>query len=261
MERAYALYQIDGRMLFTFFCLFLLVTTFLSREFLLTEEIYFSSLGEQMGADRIQAMLQLQKDWEWAGYLFVPIYHLFKFTIIALCLNTSTFIFNIQVHFKKLFQVAMLSELVFLLPLVIKMGWFLFVQTDFTLNDFQQFYPFSLLSLFETASVEQWLVYPLQLANVFEIAYWLILAYGLHQDHLVTFVLNLVFIVVRKSRQQIQNHLSFAIGRGVEGAAFNSILRFWRNAQHVIHRLMYLVNNHSFLGRGTGTLIGGFAVY
>lgn len=181
MERTYSLYRTDGRIYFTLFCLVLLGITFLSREVLLTEEVYFSSLSEQMGAERIQAMLQLQKDWEWAGYLFVPVYHLLKFATIALCLNVGTLLFNFKVPFKRLFQVAMLAELVFLIPLIIKTVWFLLIQTDFTLEDFQQFYPFSLLSLFETGSVAQWWLYPLQLVNVFEIAYWLLLAYGLHQ--------------------------------------------------------------------------------
>jgi hypothetical protein len=45
--------------------------------------------------------------------------------------------------------------------------------------DIQTFYPLSLLNLLEVKDIPQWLLYPLQVINIFEVLYWLILAYGL----------------------------------------------------------------------------------
>ncbi|WP_245859440.1 hypothetical protein [Spirosoma aerolatum] len=76
---------------------------------------------------------------------------------------------------------AIQAEMVLLLPSVIKLLWFLFVQTDYSLTDLQLFYPLSVLSLVGADSVAPYLLYPLQLTNLFELAYWLVLAYGVSQ--------------------------------------------------------------------------------
>lgn len=73
----------------------------------------------------------------------------------------------------------MLAEIPFLLVPLIKLFWFLFVQTDYTFNDLQYFYPLSALQLFEVKSLATWQIYPLQLVNIFELVYWILLAYWL----------------------------------------------------------------------------------
>lgn len=83
--------------------------------------------------------------------------------------------------FKPFFRVAIQAELVLLLPSLLKLLWFLFVQTDYSLQDLQFFYPLSLLNLFDAKAMSPYLLYPLQLANLFEVAYWFALAYGVSQ--------------------------------------------------------------------------------
>ena len=48
--------------------------------------------------------------------------------------------------------------------------------TDYTLEDFQHFYPLSAANLFAPGELEPWWLYPFQLINVFEIVYFLVLA-------------------------------------------------------------------------------------
>ena len=181
MQSLQKIYQADQRLLFFLLCTFLLGFSLLSKELLITEEVYLESLGDQMGVDRVKVMLKLQAEWEWVGYALVPVLYLLKLILIALCLNVGTLLFNYKVPFHKLFRLALIAETVFLVPILLKLLWFLLVQTSFTLDDFQYFYPLSMLNFFESGSVAKWWVYPLQLANVFEVAYWLLLAYGLHR--------------------------------------------------------------------------------
>jgi hypothetical protein len=98
---------------------------------------------------------------------------------LALVLLTGTIFWNIKVSFKKLFQIALIAEFLFIIPSLIKLVWFLFIETDFDLLDLQTFYPLSLLNMIEAKNIPQWSLYPLQLINVFEVVYWLILAYGI----------------------------------------------------------------------------------
>ena len=181
MNHLSKVYQADQRLLFVVLSCLLLGLTFISKEVLVNDEIYLSSLSDQMGVDRVKTMLQLQREWEWAGYVLIPVLYLLKLTLTALSLNVGTMLFNFKVSFNKLFRIALLAEAVFLLPIVLKLLWFIFVQTSFTLDDLQYFYPLSALNFFEPGSVATWWVYPLQLANAFEVAYWLLLAYGLHR--------------------------------------------------------------------------------
>ncbi|NBA78875.1 hypothetical protein GOQ04_25205 [Emticicia sp. ODNR4P] len=73
----------------------------------------------------------------------------------------------------------MLAEIPFLIVPVIKLFWFLFIQTHYDLNDLQYFFPLSALQLFDVQKLPSWQVYPLQLMNVFELIYWVLLAYWL----------------------------------------------------------------------------------
>jgi len=73
----------------------------------------------------------------------------------------------------------MLAEIPFLLVPLIKLFWFLFIQTQYNFNDLQYFYPLSALQLFEIKTLATWQIYPLQLLNVFEMVYWVLLAYWL----------------------------------------------------------------------------------
>ena len=113
------------------------------------------------------------------GYVFIPIIYLLKFSLISLVLLTGFFFIDTKANFSILFKAVMLAEIPFLLVPLIKLFWFLFVQTDYTFNDLQYFYPLSALQLFEVKSLATWQIYPLQLVNIFELVYWILLAYWL----------------------------------------------------------------------------------
>lgn len=53
----------------------------------------------------------------------------------------------------------------------------LLFQTNYTLEDLQYFYPLSALNIVGYKGLESWFIYPLQVLNLFELAYWLLLAY------------------------------------------------------------------------------------
>ena len=63
---------------------------------------------------------------------------------------------------------------------VFKILWFLFIQTEFSLEDLQQFMPLSLQSMLDT-TIPLWALYPLQLLNGFEVFYWIVLILLLNQ--------------------------------------------------------------------------------
>jgi len=164
--------------LFGILVLLILFLNFSSRNILISDILYFNSFAEQLSYEQIQDLLANGEKWAWLGYAFIPIIYAIKCSLVAFCLSIGLFFVTDRFEFKKLFGVAVVAEFVFLIPAVGKLLWFLFVQTDYTLEDLQLFYPLSALSIFDYHAVQPWLLYPLQVLNVFELIYWVVLAFG-----------------------------------------------------------------------------------
>jgi len=163
-------------------CVISLLITLLLKIFVVTDSLYFNSLAEKLSYEQIEVLLNTSKKWEWVGYLMVPIICLLKCSLVAVSLTLGIFFINGRFEFKKMLDASVRAEFVFLLPVVIKLLWFLFIQTSYTLQDFQYFSPLSALNIFDAQTLEPWLVYPLQVLNVFELIYWITLAYFLSKE-------------------------------------------------------------------------------
>jgi len=88
---------------------------------------------------------------------------------------------NLEIEFKKFFFVANTAEFVFLIPKIVKIFWFTIVETSYTLQDIQAFAPLSFMTFLSPVELDTWLVYPIRLLNVFEVFYWVVLAYQLKE--------------------------------------------------------------------------------
>jgi hypothetical protein len=165
--------------MFGLLCTITLLVTYISSNVFLSDELYFNQFGEQMTYDQIRSFLDLQYKYQWISYLILPLIYMLKLSLLSIALLAGTIFWDIKISFKKLFQIALIAEFLFIIPSLIKLVWFLFIETDFDLLDLQTFYPLSLLNMIEAKNIPQWSLYPLQLINVFEVVYWLILAYGI----------------------------------------------------------------------------------
>lgn len=159
------------------FCTIVLGLSWLMKETLISDTLYFNTLADQLSYEQIEAMIAQGKKWEWLSYVLIPLVYLIKFSLVALVLSLGVWLTTNRFWFKSLFAAAIEAEVIFLIPVVAKVLWFLFIQPNYTLQDLQLFYPLSLLSLFEPDTLEAWWLYPLQVLNVFEVVYWGILAY------------------------------------------------------------------------------------
>ena len=140
--------------------------------------LIFNSLSEQLTTKQIQQFFEFQDKWQWIGYSIVPVLFLIKTSVIASVLYIGIFFFSkTQVTFKQLWAIVVSVEFVFLLVPLLKIAWFYFFQTNYTLEDIQYFYPLSSLNIVGYKNLEPWFIYPFQALNLFELAYWLILAY------------------------------------------------------------------------------------
>ena len=142
------------------------------------EELQINFLKVKLTDDQINKYLDFQKKWEWVSYSLLILFLIIKTTIIASVLYIGTFFYSkAKVTFKQLFNTVVKAEFVFLSVGVLKIVWFYFFQTNYTLEDLQYFYPLSALNIVGYKGLDNWFIYPLQTLNLFELAYWLLLAY------------------------------------------------------------------------------------
>lgn len=155
----------------------------ISKKLLNIDELVINYHSNQFTQQQIADYLANQKKWEWLGYVIIPIIILLRSSLVATCLSIGMFFYNMEhkLKFKQFFKVALLGEFVLVLVGFVKLGYFLFIKTDYTLQDIQQYYPLSYINFLDIKNLEPWLIYPLQTINVFEVAYFFVLVYGLHK--------------------------------------------------------------------------------
>ena len=165
---------------FKFIILFslMLLLSYFSVIVLPINDLLYQSYSEKLTTVQIEKVFAFQEKWRWISYALVPLLLLLKISLIASVLYIGTFFYSkVKVTFKQLFNAVVKAEFVFLGVGVLKIIWFYFFQTNYTLEDLQYFYPLSALNIVGYKGLESWFIYPLQVLNLFELAYWLLLAY------------------------------------------------------------------------------------
>jgi hypothetical protein len=110
----------------------------------------------------------------------VPVIYLWKFTVIAFVIWVGCFMFGYRVTYTQCWGVVIGAEYIFLIPEVLKIMWFMVIETDPSYNDIGAFYPFSLMHFVDYYSIDKRWAYPLRALNLFEIAYWFMLVIGIN---------------------------------------------------------------------------------
>lgn len=162
------------------FCYFLLV--FVTNTFIQTDSKIFDFLSKDYPSSVVQNYMESQKKWWWVSYAVTPVLIGIKVLLVAFCLNFVKVIeINRQedIKYSDILSWVLMAEFVFIIGGVYKFVYFYWVQTDYTLEDLQTYYPMSLINFREYISMERWAAYPLQLVNVFEAGYWAILVMGI----------------------------------------------------------------------------------
>lgn len=157
--------------LFAVVCVVTYLLLFIKKSFIESELAAFEILQERGEMGFFHALSAAQ-------YLSIPFIYAWKFTLTAFLLYVGGFMFGYKLMYKDMWRLATLAELIFFVPELIKITWFLTVNTDPTYHEIRAFYPLSLINLFNFETVAQRWHYPLKALNVFEIVYWIILVMG-----------------------------------------------------------------------------------
>ena len=162
---------------------FYLILTFVDKTFIVSESKIFDYLANKYPSSVVQNYMESQKKWWWVSYAVTPVLIGIKVLLVAFCLNFVKIISEKleDVKFRDILTVVLIAEFVFVIAGFYKFFNFYLIDTDYTLETLQTYYPLSLINYKEAISTEKWLAYPLQLLNVFELMYWGVLAWGIWQ--------------------------------------------------------------------------------
>lgn len=155
------------------------VFAYIANDFIINDTLIFEHFGQQLSLEKIEQMLNFKDQWAWVNYGLLPFFYLIKFSLISMWILSGTIIFGYKNTFKEIFQVVLVAEFVWLIPSLITIIWFGFIDTSYSLLDVQYFQPLSLLNFFDAPSLDSWLIFPLKSLNLFEVIYLLVLTIGI----------------------------------------------------------------------------------
>lgn len=172
-ERIQSLLDFDKRMFFVILSLLFVLVRYVTNDLIL-EAIPGNEKIEEEGGFLIFHVFNS------LGYLWTPFSILWRVTMTAMLIWMGSFAFGYKAPFVALWKFALVADIVFLLPELIKMLFFIVVTADVDYQEIRDFFPLSIFSLVDPTSVAPQYHYPLKIANVFEILYICVMILGYH---------------------------------------------------------------------------------
>lgn len=157
----------------------MILLIWLRNNFILTPEVYYRFLAEQLPVERIEAFLEMRSQRWWLGFVSPLVIIPIQAGFTALCITVGIIITGQDVSYAKAFKVALLAEIVFLIALGFHVFCGIFILNVRVPNDYANFAPLSALQFFDPLALKLWMKHPLRTLNLFEVVYVLVLAYFL----------------------------------------------------------------------------------
>ncbi|SFZ91965.1 hypothetical protein SAMN05216324_10354 [Chryseobacterium limigenitum] len=158
--------------------------TYLDKTYISTDSKIIDFLTKDYPSTVVQNYMESQKKWWWVSYVATLLLIGIKVLLVAFCLNFLK-LFDLphidKIKFGDFVFLVLIAESIFIVAGFYKFINFHWINTDYTLEDIQTYYPMSLINIKEHMSTEKWLAYPLQLVNLFEVFYWVFLAWGVRE--------------------------------------------------------------------------------
>lgn len=172
-ERIESILDFDKRIFFFILVLFFVIIRYITNDLILQSIPGYEKLDEE-GTFMIFHIFNA------LNYLWTPFALLWKFTLTAFLIWTGAFAFGYKISFKKLWQYVMVAEVIFILPELFKMIYFIQSSDIVSFLEIRDFYPLSLFSMLDVDSIPIKYHYPLRAINLFELIYIYFLTVGFH---------------------------------------------------------------------------------
>lgn len=173
-------FKINPWLTLLFILIFYGLSTYIVQEYVITEEVYYNTFGEQLTIERVSEILSFQKDLLYFRLALIPLVVILQIVMIVIIINTGFLLANIKISFKKLFGIVTKCSLFFAIGKVLQL--IVALASNITnLEDFQKTDIFSISGILTNIGLapHELLVYPLSLINIFDITFVVFVGVGI----------------------------------------------------------------------------------
>jgi len=180
---------------FYFFCLYSIIYilfTFLLNYILLDDAIFHKSFDKTIGVDLVTQLIDQQRIYQKFGYGFVPIILLLRGLYTSACLVIGNLFTEQNLKFSQCFNMAIKADIIFLIELIMRIDYFSIFKAD-SVQEIDV-HLFSIVQWVGVDNIEKWQLYPMNVSNIFELIYWILLTLFLSYYTKKSFVNSLGFV-------------------------------------------------------------------
>lgn len=151
---------------------------YLYNHIIFTDRFYITTLSSRYDYNKIISLISFNRNIEWMTYILFPIIYILKIIGIASIVYIGIKFFEIAIRLRDCVKIIIIAEIIPLIISVFKILYF-YIYPPKSIQEFQYFNPFGLSFFFKEEAIPPYLIYPFLQLNLFEVAYWCALAYGI----------------------------------------------------------------------------------
>lgn len=156
--------------------------TFIINTYIQTDHIYYNFLLSIYPSEIAIRVFESTLSYKFLVYILGPAIIFLRTLIFAIILDAILTCKNIYqlggvsigYKFSQFWKIFICAEWSCVAFVAVKIFWFAFLHTDYNYNDLIDYSPLSLYSLVGNSNIDSWLVYPMKMFNLFELAYLII---------------------------------------------------------------------------------------
>ena len=157
---------------FLLVCLVALLLLFVKKSFIEDETAAFEFLSGTPEGSILSLRSTLQ-------YISIPLVYGWKILVLSFVVWVGCFSFGYRVTYSQCWQIVTAAEFAIFVPEVVKIVWFMAVETDPVFYRINAFYPLSAMGFFDYTQIPDRYHYPLKSLNLFELLYGYMLVTGI----------------------------------------------------------------------------------
>ena len=201
------LLKINNSIYFWLLCIICGLFIFAAKYFLYTDELYYSTFGEQFTADQIQKIISFQNVyWRQAiGYCIIPLIIIVRVLYTSLCLFIGNLVNESGWKFRSVYTISLKADIAFCLSQIGNFYYYAFSDNFSTVEDLSINFA-SLLKIVGKDSIPNWLVLAYNSINLFELIYITLLIIFLKITFRLSYLKSIVIYYVDLLHRKLSIH-------------------------------------------------------
>ena len=160
------------------FSIFYILINYITNEVIFNDLFYYNILSNKFSLKNIEEVIQFKDKYERVSFILLPLIIIIKYTFVSIIIFIGIKLFEVKINLRECFKIVLLAELIPLISSVTKTLYF-YIYPPRSLEFIQKLNPLGITNFLKNDSIPKYLLYPLQQINLFEVGYWLLLAYGI----------------------------------------------------------------------------------